>query len=628
MFKVRAVSTLAVVTLMSALAALTACEAPRLRASDDDIVPSSTVDVDVIAGWTRVGPLLRSPVLLSPEGATRVGAIVRTAGTADVALFAADASAGDDVSADAAIAMRETWRDTDGERRVVVADLGVVATGIVVFVAEADVGALRSLTFEAVVPVPAAQNDVDGIDVGSGASTTTQAVLNGYEPRSAWGARAARSCDANATKTRITVHHTVSRLHEGGTRAQFSAEIRAAQALHMDNRGYCDIGYHFLVSADGTVWEGRNAGRLGAHTGSQNTNNLGVSFVGCFHPTSACNGLGATTPPQNMINGAGTFIGIAARHYGITLNVGSTLLGHRDNPGQATACPGDRLHQKLGELRTIANGGGGTTPPPAPSTGKIQGMVWDRGITEDVGQATAMDAKLPGTRVVIAQGSTTVQSVVARDGDAYWSFDVAPGAYVITASKDGFADATRSVSVAAGDNAWSSLGLAPVAVAVNVDVTVTDVFTGAPLPSATVQFGNDDPAAVDDDGRVRGELAAGTVTVTARAEGYVARTESLTLVAGVAQQLSMALTLDEVPPPGGEGEGEGEAPVDPTDPGLGPDGEPSLERLVIRNAPASASGGCGCNVGNSSPDAGAVVGVVLLLVWRRRRQGTRGKTAI
>ncbi len=611
---------LAVSALLALGVGAGACDAP-LRAVDDDIVPSSTVDADVVAGWTRVGQLLRSPVLHTPEGATRVAAIVRARGDADVALYAADATV--DVDLAEALAMTETWRDADGERRVARVDLGSVARAVVVFVDADDVASLRSLTFEAMVPVPErAFSDVD-----TSPATTTQAVLNGYEPRSAWGARAARGCDSNTSKTKITVHHTVSRLHEGGTRDQFAAEIRAAQSLHMDGRGYCDIGYHFLVSADGTIWEGRNANNLGAHTGSQNTNNLGVSFVGCFHPTSDCNGLGSTTPPQSMINGAGAFIGTAARHYGITLNVGSTLLGHRDNPGQSTACPGDRLHQKLGELRSIANGGGGTTPPP-PSTGKIQGMVWDTGITPDVAQATAMNAKLPGTRLVIAQGSSSVGSTVARDGDAYWSFTVAPGAYVITASKDGFADTTRSVTIAAGDDAWSSLGLAPAAVAATVDVSVTDVDTGAPLPQASVQFGSDEPVAVDSAVRVVTQLAAGALTVTARAEGYVARSEALTLVAGQTHTLSLALSLDEVAPPGegegegpgegpGEGEGEGEGPVDP----IGPDGEPTLERLVIRKAPTTtASGGCGCTSGG--PDASGISGLAVaaaFALWRRRR---------
>ncbi|MBM4283592.1 MAG: hypothetical protein FJ137_23595, partial [Deltaproteobacteria bacterium] len=364
-----------------------ACTPPPLAPAHGDESPSVTARAGTVAGWRGDDGWRVSPTLAAPVGATRVGALVHVAPGATVALQArvVDAhcarerselatcpvSTGADDAVTAWQPLTVVWRDdVHGDDRQYVArvDLPVLARAVQLRVADADVAALRALTFEAVVPEPArpAPPSRDVELVVGGPPSTTQAVLDGYEPRSAWGSRAT-SCDANASKTKVTVHHTVSVLNDDGTRGEFAAAVRGIQSFHMDGRNYCDVGYHFLVTADGTVWEGRVADRLGAHTGGQNTNNLGISFIGCFHPTADCNGLGSTTPPQAMIDGAGAFLGRVVRHYGITLSLGSTYFGHRDNPSQSTSCPGNNLHDRLDELQAIAEGGGA---PPV-TTGRV-----------------------------------------------------------------------------------------------------------------------------------------------------------------------------------------------------------------------------------------------------------------
>ena len=88
------------------------------------------------------------------------------------------------------------------------------------------------------------------------------------------------------------VKHTFTPPASGGS---IEARIRSIQAYHMDTRGWCDIGYHFLVAGDGQVFEGRPYALLGAHTGGQNSGNIGVSFIGCFHP-AVC----AAMPPSRL----------------------------------------------------------------------------------------------------------------------------------------------------------------------------------------------------------------------------------------------------------------------------------------------------------------------------------------
>lgn len=48
---------------------------------------------------------------------------------------------------------------------------------------------------------------------------------------------------------------------------------------HKD-RGWEDIGYHFVIDLDGTVENGRNEEMVGAHTSGYNNNSIGICYVG------------------------------------------------------------------------------------------------------------------------------------------------------------------------------------------------------------------------------------------------------------------------------------------------------------------------------------------------------------
>ncbi len=48
---------------------------------------------------------------------------------------------------------------------------------------------------------------------------------------------------------------------------------------HLD-RGWSDIGYHFVVELDGTVCDGRPVENAGAHAKGHNANSIGVCYVG------------------------------------------------------------------------------------------------------------------------------------------------------------------------------------------------------------------------------------------------------------------------------------------------------------------------------------------------------------
>ena len=70
----------------------------------------------------------------------------------------------------------------------------------------------------------------------------------------------------------IVVHCTASR--EG--QAQTVDEIRAEHK----RQGWSDIGYHYVVTLDGKVHDGRNVDIAGSHVAGYNANSIGVVYVG------------------------------------------------------------------------------------------------------------------------------------------------------------------------------------------------------------------------------------------------------------------------------------------------------------------------------------------------------------
>ncbi|HLV37731.1 MAG TPA: peptidoglycan recognition family protein [Spirillospora sp.] len=73
----------------------------------------------------------------------------------------------------------------------------------------------------------------------------------------------------------VVVHHSALALHSGET-------MRSIQDLHMDTRGWADIGYHFGIDAEGAIYAGRDLRARGASVARGNTGVIGVVVMGNF----------------------------------------------------------------------------------------------------------------------------------------------------------------------------------------------------------------------------------------------------------------------------------------------------------------------------------------------------------
>ena len=331
--------------VIASLAAACADEPPP--ATDGDAIPERLLSRDDIhASYARAGDWYVSPVLEAETGATRAGFLLTvTSEDAPTPIVEARAEDGAWVRAE------ETF--ADGTQRVLRADLGLVTRSVEMRIHAADLERVEGVLWSAVVPL-----DVSTLpavaelpEVAARAEPLRGDLSDIVQSRVAWGARGPRCSSNDPSKYRMAIHHTVT-----PASGDPASRLRGIQAYHMDSNGWCDIGYHFLVSLDGRLWEGRELSDLGTHVASNNSGNIGISFIGCFQ-TSGCSDWTPHTPPSAMLSSAATLVGRLAGIYGITVN-SSTVKGHRDHSGASTSCPGDNLHAQLDAIRS-----GSVAPP-------------------------------------------------------------------------------------------------------------------------------------------------------------------------------------------------------------------------------------------------------------------------
>jgi hypothetical protein len=177
--------------------------------------------------------------------------------------------------------------------------------------------------------------DTDDGDPGPTFSVVRSTPIGGIRiySRADWNARAPRCAGGRMTPNRATIHHTVTPTNDSMSP---QARLRQIQSFHMFSRGWCDIGYNYLVSRDGRVWRGRGAVTIGAHVANSNTGNVGISFMGTHT---------STAPTQTQMCQVAKLLRRLRMDFpGIQLNR-SDVKGHRQYGG--TSCPGTALYNRI-----------------------------------------------------------------------------------------------------------------------------------------------------------------------------------------------------------------------------------------------------------------------------------------
>lgn len=320
-------------------------------------------------------------------------------------------------------------------------------------------------------PAPTATTTATTADGGLQATVARPGMFT----RAQWGASELlpyADCEpAYATRLeRFVVHHTA------GTNSYNAGDspaiIRGIQAYHVNGRGWCDVGYNFLVDKYGQIFEGRRGGAdklvIGVHASGQNTGGVGISVLGNYV---------AVAPPAAAVNAITRVVGWKSYLHGVDPTATSTkggftgpmVIGHRDVA--STACPGsfwNVLASIASQARSIAISG---IPAFGASSGGSGELFRD-------GAKVSVDVPVPARiRYAVRSGNTTVaqltrDTIVAGTLSQPWNGSVPgteayvePGTYTVgvsgtsTLGRSMFATATAVLTYPAGFTAVARAGV-------------------------------------------------------------------------------------------------------------------------------------------------------------------------
>lgn len=69
-------------------------------------------------------------------------------------------------------------------------------------------------------------------------------------------------------------------VHCSDTRPSMDIGVEEIRKWHVEENKWSDIGYHFVIRRDGTVESGRSVERPGAHVKGENSDSIGICWVG------------------------------------------------------------------------------------------------------------------------------------------------------------------------------------------------------------------------------------------------------------------------------------------------------------------------------------------------------------
>ncbi|XP_067275554.1 peptidoglycan recognition protein 5 [Pseudorasbora parva] len=158
--------------------------------------------------------------------------------------------------------------------------------------------------------------------------------MNSVVSRRAWNAVDPRDKAAMKSPAHtVVVHHTALPQPR-----DIVPQLAHIQRMHMQERGFDDIGYNFLISGDGVVYEGRGWGIVGAHAKDHNSYSVGIALMGNFN--------------DELPSSASLLALLRLLHTGVLhghVRPNFELIGHRDVA--KTECPGEHLYSQLPKLR-------------------------------------------------------------------------------------------------------------------------------------------------------------------------------------------------------------------------------------------------------------------------------------
>jgi len=96
--------------------------------------------------------------------------------------------------------------------------------------------------------------------------------------RDRWGAADPQTPGTRHQPLAIVVHHSWLPTAEDANKREPAEVVCGIQRYHMEAEGWADIGYHFVITPDGSIFEGRPVAVMGAHCGKKPPKGIAKNF--------------------------------------------------------------------------------------------------------------------------------------------------------------------------------------------------------------------------------------------------------------------------------------------------------------------------------------------------------------
>jgi N-acetylmuramoyl-L-alanine amidase len=127
--------------------------------------------------------------------------------------------------------------------------------------------------------------------------------------------------------TALVIHHTVS--PDDRTAASIAA-------YHVNTKGWPGIAYHYLIGVNGTIEQTNYLDTISYHAAGGNGYSVGIALKGDFTNV---------VPTDAQLDATAWLVGELRGELAI-----DTVMGHKEVPGSATACPGDTWPEWRGRV--------------------------------------------------------------------------------------------------------------------------------------------------------------------------------------------------------------------------------------------------------------------------------------
>ena len=90
-------------------------------------------------------------------------------------------------------------------------------------------------------------------------------------------------------------------IHCSATKEGKDYSIEDIKKWHLQ-RGFKDVGYHFVIKLDGTIEIGRPLNKIGAHVANHNTNTIGICYIGGLSKNNKAKDTRAEEQKESLLN--------------------------------------------------------------------------------------------------------------------------------------------------------------------------------------------------------------------------------------------------------------------------------------------------------------------------------------